>query len=47
MSDEKTGYVTLYPPGGGEPVVARADKAERYLQNGWTKTPPKKARKGE
>ena len=32
------GQVRLYPPNGGEPVLAREDQAQRYLDNGWTTT---------
>ena len=33
------GYVRLYSPTGGSDYVdAREDQADRYLNNGWTKT---------
>lgn len=33
--------VTLYPPGGGEPVKVQPDYVEQMKQNGWAEETPK------
>ena len=38
-------HQTLYPPGGGEPVVVHASKVEHKKAQGWTDQAPKKKAK--
>lgn len=42
MADKK---ITVYPPGGGEPVVALPEYLEYYLGKGWTEEANKKQEK--
>ena len=37
--------ITVYPPGGGEPVHPLPHNLDYYLENGWTQEPKSKSEK--
>jgi len=37
--------ITVYPPGGGEPVHPLPHNLDYYLENGWTQEPKAKPEK--